>query len=629
MEFKCDVAVVGGGHAGCEAALASARLGLETVLFTISIEHIALMPCNPSVGGPAKGHIVREIDALGGEMGRNVDRSSIQTRVLNTKKGPAVHALRSQCDKDRYHQNMLHTLMNQPNLKIKQAIVNDLLVEDGVLKGLRTHTGLTYLCRAVVINSGTYLESRVIVGESAYAGGPYGQVGAYGLSAALVRSGIEIARFKTGTPPRVNSDSLDFDEMIIQPGDEERRTFSYDGIINDLPQLPCWLTFTNEEAHAVIRANIHRSPLYAGMIEGRGPRYCPCIEDKVMRYSHKEKHQLFLEPMGMDTKEYYVGGLSTSMPEDVQYAVLRAIPGMRHVDIIRPGYSVEYDYVIPTQLKNTLETKKVRGLFTAGQTNGTSGYEEAAAQGLLAGINAAMYVLSREPLVLSRDQAYIGVLVDDLIVKGVFEPYRMMTSRAEYRLLLRNDNADARLTEKGRSCGLVDDIRYTAFKNKMERLSMERGRLASTLLTPTAVLREAMQAAGLEPISRPQTAGELLKRPELDYFKVTGLSGLEAVLSREEAVEVELEIKYEGYLKKQEEQIERSRKMEERSIDPAFDYHAISGLTLEAREKLSLIRPVSLGQAGRISGVSPADIAVLMVHLDRKKRRKETDITND
>ena len=629
MEKKYDVVVIGAGHSGCEAALSAARMGCKTLLLTVSIEHIALMPCNPSIGGPAKGQIVREIDALGGEMARNADKSSIQTRRLNTGKGPAVQTFRAQCDKDKYHQNMLHALNEQSNLDVKQAIVTNLNVENNMVTGVSTHTGISYACTAVVVNTGTYLESKVIVGYSAYPGGPAGQVGAYGLTASLKKAGIEIGRFKTGTPARVDGRTLDYSKMTIQPGDDPHPTFSFDAMMNDLPQLPCWLTYTNAQTHAVVRENISKSPLYAGLIQGRGPRYCPCIEDKVMRYSHKERHQVFLEPMGLDTIEYYVGGLSTSMPEEVQLAFLRTIHGMENVEIVRPGYSVEYDIILPQQIDRSLAVTKVKGLYSAGQTNGTSGYEEAAAQGLIAGINAARYVQNKASVVLGRAQAYIGVLIDDLVTKGTEEPYRMLTSRAEHRLLLRNDNAQFRLSELGYNIGLLDERRYAAYQDKKTLVAEEMARLQTVVVKPSLNVDTLLKEKGGVDMKTASKALDFLRRPEVDYHMICALTGEGLIGDDAEAsAYIEAEIKYNGYIRKQEDLASKMNRMDEKVLPGDIDYPSLRGMCLEAREKLSRLRPATVGQAMRISGVSPADINALLIHMEYLYRaNRDNEVT--
>jgi tRNA uridine 5-carboxymethylaminomethyl modification enzyme len=617
-----DVIVVGAGHAGCEAALAAARLGVRTLLVTLNMDNIAMMPCNPAVGGPAKGHLVREIDALGGEMGINTDRTAIQMRMLNTGKGPAVHALRAQADKKLYQQFMKETLENQPNLDVKQLLVEDILVADGKVAGVTTETGETFACRCAVIATGTYLRGKVIIGDAAFPGGPNGQRAAENLSRSLAALGVAIMRFKTGTPARVDRHSLDFSQMIIQPGDDETHNFSFLSDISTREQIPCWLTYTNARTHQVIRDNLHRAPLYTGKIEGTGPRYCPSIEDKVVRFAEKEAHQLFIEPEGLHTTEMYVQGMSTSLPVEVQYAFLRTIPGLENVKIMRPGYAIEYDCVDPTQLTPSLEFKAIGGLFSAGQSNGTSGYEEAAAQGLVAGINAALLVKGRPPFTLGRADAYIGVLIDDLVTKGTNEPYRIMTSRAEYRLILRQDNADLRLTEKGRRIGLVSDERYRRFAAKRDAIADTLAFLAAAAVTPTAETQEKLKVLGSAELRSGSSLYDLLRRTELDYDLLRSRFALPDI---PDAVreQVEIAVKYEGYIKKQAEQVERAAKLEAKLIPADIDYEGIHGLAREARQKLAKIRPLSVGQAARISGVSPADVSILLVYLEQYRRKGE------
>lgn len=618
---RYDVIVVGAGHAGCEAALAAARMGCRTLLLTLNIDYVALMPCNPAVGGPGKAHLVREVDALGGEMGLNTDKTFIQMRMLNTKKGPAVRALRAQVDKKRYQLEMLKTLQNEPMLDLKQGTVERIIVDGDKIAGVVTNTGARFQGRAVVLTTGTYLRGRIIIGDVTYSGGPNGQLAPAELAASLRDLGFELVRFKTGTPPRIDKNSVDYSKLIVQPGDEEPLFFSFMSKREKRPQLPCWLTYSNERTHAIVRENLHRSPLFSGVIEGIGPRYCPSFEDKVVRFPQRERHQIFLEPEGWDTNELYVQGMNTSLPEDVQVAVLRTLPGLERAEVIRVGYAIEYDCLVPAQLKPTLETKEIKGLFTAGQLNGTSGYEEAAAQGIIAGINAALYVKEKEPLVLRRSQAYIGVLIDDLVTKDVREPYRILTSRAEYRLLLRQDNADLRLTEIGRKIGLVSDERYRLFEKKVRLLEEERRWLEETAVKPTPEILEYLEQKGSAPLRGRTTLRELLKRPEIRYADLLRISGLEKEIPEEIAEELEIEVKFAGYLEKQEAQVARMERLENMRIPPDLDYSLVDGLSREAREKLNKVKPQTLGQAGRISGVTPADITVLWVYLQQQGQR--------
>ena len=621
-----DAIVIGAGHAGCEAALASARLGARTLVVTLNMDNIAMMPCNPAVGGPAKGHLVREIDALGGEMGINTDKTCIQVRMLNTAKGPAVHALRAQADKKQYQLLMKETMETQVGLDVKQLLVEKIIVENGRVAGVLTETGEFFSCRSVVVATGTYLRGKIILGEVNYPGGPAGQRGADALSASLQELGIRLLRFKTGTPARVDRRTVDFSRMQIQPGDAEAHNFSFMSDIATREQIPCWLTYTNERTHEIIRANLHRAPMYMGLIEGTGPRYCPSIEDKVVRFADKTAHQVFIEPEGNHTHEMYVQGMSTSLPVDVQLQFLRTISGLEQVEIMRHGYAIEYDCVDPTQLWPSLETKAVGGLFTAGQANGTSGYEEAAAQGLIAGINAARSAQGKPAFVLSRADAYIGVLIDDLVTKGTNEPYRIMTSRAEYRLLLRQDNADLRLTEKGQALGLVTDARYARFCEKKQTIEAVLAQLKNTMITPGAETQEKIERLGTAPLRTGITLYDLLKRTEVDYAAMSRQFNLPeiALLAREQ---IEISVKYEGYIKKQQEQVERSAKLEAKQLDPAINYEAISGLAREARQKLTAIRPLSVGQAARISGVSPADISILLIYLEQQRRGNSSGAT--
>lgn len=614
-----DVIVIGAGHAGVEAALAAARIGCSTLLATLSMDNIAMMPCNPSVGGPAKGHLVRELDALGGEMGINADKTCIQYRMLNTGKGPAVHALRAQADKKLYQFTMKETCENQDWLDVKQLLIEELLVENGEVRGVVVETGEVYHCRAVVLASGTYLQGRIILGEKTYTGGPNGQRAAQKLSASLEAAGVRLMRFKTGTPARVDSRSLDYDKMILQPGDEEVHNFSFMSDVTTREQVPCWLTYTNEETHRIIRENIHRAPMANGIIKGVGPRYCPSIETKIVRFPDKERHQLFLEPEGLHTNEMYVQGMSTSMPMDVQIDFLHTIPGLERARIMRAGYAIEYDCIDPLQLKSTLEFKDIRGFFSAGQSNGTSGYEEAAAQGIIAGINAAMFIREEEPLVLKRSDAYIGVLIDDLVTKGTQEPYRIMTSRAEYRLLLRQDNADLRLTELGRRVGLVSDERYARFTAKKKSIEDTMTLLRERKINPNRETLEKLAAAGMAEIRTTTSLYDLLRRTGVRYDMLQQPFELPEV-SAEVRQQVETAIVYEGYIEKQLEQVERMEKLENKLLPEDMDYALVPSLRDEAREKLAAIRPRSVGQAGRISGVSPADVSVLLVYLEQQRR---------
>jgi tRNA uridine 5-carboxymethylaminomethyl modification enzyme len=614
---KYDVIVIGAGHAGCEAALASARMGSETLLITINLDMVAFMPCNPSIGGPAKGHVVREIDALGGEMGRNIDKTYIQLRMLNTGKGPAVHALRAQADKFLYQHMMKETIEKQANLTMVQGMVEELLVDDGVCTGVETKSGAQYRAKAVVVTTGTYLRGKVIMGEMIYESGPNNQQPSIKLSECLKRLGFELVRFKTGTPPRVHKDSIDFSKTEIQPGDAIPKFFSFEtteGVQED--QLPCWLTYTSAETHQVITDNLHRAPMFTGVIEGTGPRYCPSIEDKIVRFADKPKHQIFLEPEGRNTSEYYVQGLSTSMPEEVQIRILRSIPGLEDVRMMRTGYAIEYDAIVPTQLW-------LANLFTAGQINGTSGYEEAAGQGVMAGINAARRAQSKEPVILDRSEAYIGVLIDDLVTKGTNEPYRLLTSRAEYRLLLRHDNADLRLTPIGYEIGLIKQDRYDRFLHKKEMVEQELERLANIWIRPddqVQALLEEMGSTKLDNNSIP--AITLLRRPEISYEHIEMLSPSPYDLHPAVKEQVEIQTKYAGYIEKQLIQVNRLKKMENKQIPLDIDYVAVYGLATEAKQRLEKVRPLNLGQASRISGVNPADISILLVYLEQYHKVK-------
>lgn len=615
-----DVIVIGAGHAGCESALAAARMGCKTLLLTINLDAVAYMPCNPSVGGPAKGHVVREIDALGGEMGKNTDKTYIQMRLLNTGKGPAVHALRAQADKIDYQFEMKKTIENTPNLILRQAMVERLVVNNGVCEGVITQTGATYKAKAVVLTTGTYLRGKIIIGDLQYESGPNNMRPSVQLALHLKELGLDLVRFKTGTPPRVHKSSVNFDRMEIQPGDKEPRAFSYETTTFKEDQLPCWLTYTQTETHEIINNNLHRAPMYSGVIEGTGPRYCPSIEDKVVRFSDKPRHQIFLEPEGRNTEEMYVQGLSTSLPEDVQLEMLRSITGLEEVKMMRPGYAIEYDAIVPTQLWPSLETKVIEGLFTAGQINGTSGYEEAAGQGLMAGINAARKVQDKPPVILGREQAYIGVLIDDLVTKGTNEPYRLLTSRAEYRLLLRNDNADLRLTDIGYEIGLISEERYQRFLAKREQIEKEKARLETTRVRPDQeIVQERLRAANSPELTEVIDLAQLLRRPEMTYQDIMAISPPEEI-SPDVAEQVEIQIKYDGYIRKSLQQVEKMKKVEEKRIPADIDYRVISGMSIESREKLSKIRPLNIGQASRISGVNPADISVLMVYLEQYNR---------
>ena len=620
IEENCDVCVIGAGHAGCEAALACARLGLETIVFTVSVDSIAMMPCNPNIGGSSKGHLVREIDALGGEMGVNIDKTFIQSKMLNKSKGPAVHSLRAQADKSDYSREMRRTLENQEHLTIRQAEVSEIIVNHGVLTGVKTVSGATYHCKAAVLCTGVYLKARCLYGDVVTHTGPNGLQAANHLTDSLIANGIEVRRFKTGTPARIDRKSIDFSKMTEQFGDERIVPFSFttdpESIQKD--QVSCWLTYTNEQTHDIIRANLDRSPLYSGVIDGIGPRYCPSIEDKVVKFADKSRHQLFVEPEGIHTNEMYISGMSSSLPEDVQYAMYRTVPGLEHCKITRNAYAIEYDCFDPNQLYPTLEFKKIKGLFSGGQSNGSSGYEEAAAQGIVAGINASMEILGREPLILDRSEAYIGVLIDDLVTKENVEPYRMMTSRAEYRLLLRQDNADLRLTPKGHEIGLISDERYQWVELKKKLIAQEVERVSHVIVGANKKTQEFMAEHESVALNTGMTLTELIRRPELDYELLAPLDPERPNLHPEVREQVNINIKYDGYITRQIKQVEEFKRLENKKLSPDLDYEQISGLRIEARQKLNKLKPLSIGQASRIQGVSPADISVLLVYLGVK-----------
>ena len=615
---EVDVIVIGGGHAGCEAALASARMGLNTIMFAINLDSIAMMPCNPNVGGSSKGHLVREIDALGGEMGKNIDKTYIQTGMLNTGKGPAVYSLRAQADKAKYHNEMKKTLENTENLLVRQGEVNEIVVEDGKVTGVITESNALYKCKAAVICTGTYLKARCLYGDTIIESGPNGLRRANHLSDSLKKLGVELRRYKTGTPARVDKRTIDFSKMKEQPGDEKIVPFSFENKPEDIAreQISCYLTYTNEKTHEIIRQNLDRSPLYSGVITGTGPRYCPSIEDKVVRFADKDRHQIFIEPEGEDTNEMYVQGMSSSLPEDVQIAMYRTLPGLEDVRFMRTAYAIEYDCIDANQLKLSLEFKNIAGLFSAGQFNGTSGYEEAAAQGIMGGINAGAYCKGLEPLILDRSEGYIGVLIDDIITKESHEPYRMMTSRAEYRLLLRQDNADLRLTEKGHEYGLITDERYAKFCEKKKAIEDEIARVMKINLGPTPEVNSLLESYGSTPLNNGIKMADVIKRPEMDYDKLAPIDFNRPELPDDVREQVNIQIKYEGYITRQQHQVQQFKKLEARKIPEDIDYEQVMGLRIEARQKLEAVRPVNIGQASRISGVSPADVNMLLVHLN-------------
>lgn len=619
---KYDIAVIGAGHAGCEAALAAARLGMKTLMFSISLEAVANMPCNPHIGGSSKGHLVREIDCLGGEMGKNIDKSYIQIKMLNTSKGPAVYSLRAQADRKKYQAEMKHTLEKQENLFLKQAEIVNITLENNRVKSIETNIGAIYDVDAIIVATGTYLKGKIFIGENSFESGPDGVFPSNKLSECLKKLGVNLVRFKTGTPARINRKSIDFSKMEIQEGEKNIEAFSLeDEIDENKEQLPCYLTYTNEKTHEIIRANLHRSPLYGGEIKGTGPRYCPSIEDKVVRFADKERHQVFIEPMGENTDEMYVQGMSSSLPEDVQIAMYRTLPGLENAEFTRPAYAIEYDCIDPADLKLSLEYKKIENLFFAGQTNGTSGYEEAASQGLIAGINAAQKLKGKDPVILDRSQAYIGVLIDDIVTKGTNEPYRMMTSRAEYRLLLRQDNADLRLTEIGHEIGLISDERYNKFLEKKNNVEKEIERIKKLTVKPTEQVNEFLDKYNSSRITAGIKMADLLKRTELNYEALLEIDKDRPLLTKAEAQEVEIQVKYEGYIRMQEDQVEKFKKLEDKKLSENINYEDIKGLRIEARQKLNKVKPQSIGQASRISGVSPADVSVLLIYLEQQKRK--------